>query len=181
MNNKVKCALALGAFIILTILGYVLFPKEEILIKEDLETEDEYIYVHIEGCVNNPGLIKTKYGTRLFELIEEAGGETEDADLTRINLSSIVNDEQKIVIPAKVVVNNENNNEENNKEESGVVNINTADKEKLTTLTGIGESTAEKIIKYREENGYFNSIEDIMNVSGIGESKFNSIKDDITV
>ena len=65
--------------------------------------------------------------------------------------------------------------------DSGIVNINTASVEKLSTLTGIGKSTAEKIVKYRDENGYFNSIEDIMNVSGIGEIKFNSIKDDITI
>ena len=67
-----------------------------------------------------------------------------------------------------------------NEIESSIVNINTANIEKLSTLTGIGESTAKKIIKYREENGYFNSIEDIMNVTGIGESKFNAIKDNIT-
>lgn len=61
------------------------------------------------------------------------------------------------------------------------MNINSANVEKLSTLNGIGKSTAEKIVKYREENGYFNTIEDIMNVSGIGESKFNSIKDNIEV
>ena len=178
MNNKVKCALALGAFIILTILGYILLPKDKIIIDENQEVEDEYIFVHIEGCVNNPGLIKVKYGTRIFELIEEAGGETENADISRINLASIVSDEQKIVIPAKVVVNEESNDTET---KDTCVNINTATKEKLITLNGIGENTAEKIIKYREENGYFNTVEDIMNVPGIGESKFNSIKDDITV
>lgn len=97
-----------------------------------------------------------------------------DADLERLNLAKVLVDEEKIVVPKKVIL------EETKEEENSVVNINTADVEKLSTLTGIGKSTAEKIIKYREENGYFNSIEDIMNVSGIGENKFNSIKDDIT-
>ena len=178
MNNKTRCILALGAFIILSILGYFMLPSDEIVIQEDEGSlEEEYIFVHIEGCVNNPGLIKAKYGTRIYELIEMAGGETEDADISRVNLASIVNDEQKVVIPAKVVVNNEGEIDET----GSIVNINTASKEKLTTLTGVGESTAEKIINYREENGYFNTIEDLMNVPGIGESKFNALKDDITV
>ena len=177
MNSKVKYALVLGAFIIFSILGYVLLPKEEVVILENSNGDEEFIFVHVEGCVKNPGLIKVKYGTRLYELIDEAGGETDDADLSRVNLASIVSDEQKIVIPAKVVLDESNGAEE----DSGIVNINTASKERLMTLSGIGESTAEKIIKFREESGYFNSIEDLMNVPGIGESKFNSIKNNITV
>ena len=90
-------------------------------------------------------------------------------------MAKILNDEEKIVVPKKIVL------EETKEVENGIVNINTADIEKLSTLSGIGKSTAEKIVKYREENGYFNSIEDIMNVSGIGESKFNSIKESITI
>ena len=111
-------------------------------------------------------------------LNEEAGGETDEADLTRINLASIVSDEQKIFVPAKVVLDETN---ETGAEKTSIVNINTASKEKLMSLDGVGEGTAEKIIKYREQNGYFNTIEDLMNVSGIGESKFNGLKDDITV
>lgn len=176
MNNNVfKSVLMVAAFIVLGILGYFLLPKDEIVVKENEVEEEEFIFVHIEGCVNDPGLIKTKYGTRLFELIEEAGGETEEADLTRVNLASIVSDEQKVFIPAKVVL------EEELEESSPIININTASKEKLMSLNGVGEGTAEKIIKYREQNGYFNTIEDLMNVSGIGESKFNGLKDDITV
>ena len=111
----------------------------------------------------------------MFEAIELAGGQTSEADLSRLNLAKILSDEEKIVVPKKVVL------EESDEEESNIVNINTANIEKLSTLNGIGKSTAEKIIKYREENGYFNSIEDIMNVTGIGESKFNQIKNDITI
>ena len=177
-NNFLKSLLLVAAFIVLGILGYFLLPKDEIVIKESQNEEEEFIFVHIEGCVNNPGFIKTKYGTRLFELIEEAGGETDEADLTRINLASIVSDEQKIFVPAKVVLDETN---ETGAEKTSIVNINTASKEKLMSLDGVGEGTAEKIIKYREQNGYFNTIEDLMNVSGIGESKFNGLKDDITV
>lgn len=180
MNNKVKYTLLFGGFIILSILGYLIFPKDEIVITEDNNLEDDFIFVHIEGAINSPGLIKVKFGTRLYELIEEAGGETKDADLSRVNLASIVTDEQKIVIPKKVI---SESSDDDYKEEvkSSLININTASKEKLMELSGIGESTAEKIIKYREENGYFNVIEDIMSVPGIGESKFNSLKDNITV
>lgn len=122
------------------------------------------------------GIFEVEDGTRIYEAIELAGGETIDADLTRLNLAKIVSDEEKIVVPKKVIL-----EESETEGESSIVNINTATVEKLSTLTGIGKSTAEKIVKYREENGYFNSIEDIMNVSGIGESKFNSIKDNITI
>ena len=175
MNNKKQYALVLGVFIILSILGYLVLPKDEIVIKESNVEEEDFIFVHVEGEVNEPGLLRVEYGTRIYEVIEQAGGETESADLSRVNLASIVNDEQKVVIPCKVVV------DENNEVESGIVNINTASKERLTTLTGVGESTAEKIIEYRKENGYFNTIEDLMNVPGIGESKFNALKSDITV
>lgn len=178
MNNNVKCAIALIAFIILTILGYLLLTNEKETVIESKSTEEDTIFVHIEGEVENPGLVEVPYGTRLFELIEEVGGATENADLSRINLSSIISDEQKIVIPAKIVV---SESSENPSEENILININTASKENLMTLSGVGEGTAEKIIKYRENSGYFNTIEDIMNVQGIGESKFNNIKNDITV
>ena len=121
------------------------------------------------------GIFEVEDGTRVYQIIEMAGGTTEDADISRINLAKIVVDEEKINVPAKVVL------EESEESNSKMVNINSASVEKLSSLNGIGKSTAEKIIKYREENGYFNTIEEIMNVSGIGESKFNSIKDNIEV
>lgn len=104
------------------------------------------------------------------------GGETKEADLTRINLASIIVDAQKVYIPALVEYEESSIGESN-----GLININTANSSKLQELTGIGSSMAERIIEYREANGYFTSIEDIMNVSGIGQNKFNSIKDDITI
>ena len=176
MEQKRKIALILIGFIVLIILGYWMYPKEEPMIDTKIVEAEDFIFVHIEGEVVNPGLKKVKLGTRLYELIEEAGGETENADMTRINLASVLSDEQKIMIPPKVM------NEDSGKEEiSPLVNINTATKERLMTLNGVGEGTAEKIIKYREENGYFNALEDLKNVSGIGENKFNGLKDDITI
>ena len=176
MNNKVKIVLTMGTFIILVIIGYFMMrEKEEVVFYAGEENEIPKICVYVIGCVNSPGIFEVDDGTRIYEAIELAGGKTEDADLTRLNLAKILDDEEKIVVPAKVIL-----EETENEVESSIVNINTANVEKLITLTGIGKSTAEKIIKYREENGYFNTIEDLMNVTGIGESKFNAIKDDIT-
>lgn len=176
MNDKAKSVCALIAFVILTILGYFLLPKKEAITTVDNSILEDNIFVHIEGEIYSPGLKEVPYGTRIYELIELAGGETLDADLSRINLSIILSDEQKVVIPRKV-----EEGQTTNDETTTIVNINTASKEKLMTLPGVGESTAMRIIKHREENGYYNIIEDLMNVSGIGESKFNNLKDNITV
>ena len=172
-----KYVLITIAFVALCIVGYFVMPKNDTIeINNDNEVQDN-IFIHIEGEVNNPGLIEVKYGTRLYELIEKAGGATENADTSRVNLSSILSDEQKVIIPSKIVVSNEKNQEE----QDVLININTASIEKLMKLDGIGEGTAKKIIKYRDENGYFNVIDDLKKVSGIGENKFNGLKDDITI
>ena len=158
------------------------------------ETE-ETVVVHVIGEVNNPGVVTLPEGSRIIDAINMAGGKTEEADLSKINLAYIVEDGTQIYIPRI----NENLNQVNlisdgagvgvvitdsNVEENEVnakVNINTASKEKLETLPGVGETTAQKIIDYREANGKFKTIEDIKNVSGIGDSKYESLKDKITV
>ena len=177
ININIKYILMAIAFAVLCIVGYFIMPNNDTI---EINSENEVqnnIFVHIEGEVNNPGLIEVEYGTRLYELIEKAGGETENADTSRVNLSSILSDEQKVVIPSKVLI----SSEENQEDQDVLININTASMEKLMKLDGIGEGTAKKIIKYREENGYFNEIEDLKKVSGIGENKFNGLKDDITI
>ena len=159
--------------------------------------EEEKVVVHVIGEVNNPGVVTLKEGARIIDAINKAGGKTEEADLSKINLAYVIEDGTQIYIPrinenlneielmtqdagsSTIISNSETDNEENSKEVK--VNINTANKEKLETLPGIGETTAQKIIDYREANGKFNSIEDIKNVSGIGDAKFNSLKDKITV
>ena len=193
MQIKAKHILLGLAFIGLTILGVKLLPQKEILITEDdfvkeEEVVEKKIYVHIDGAILNPGIKEISEGTRLFELIELSGGELEDADLSRLNLSSILKDEQKIVIPYKVeeVIQETNNivsksNVSSNNNSIFPININYANLSELQNLNGIGPAMATKIINYRDENGLFNSIEDIKNVSGIGEAKFNKIKDDITI
>ncbi len=178
MNNKVKFVFAIAAFIILILIGFFIAEekKEEVLFVNDEQIDSTKICVYIVGEVNSPGIFEVEYGTRVHELIELADGITDVADITRINLAKVLADEEKVTIPKKVII-----DEEEKEGSNGCININTATSEKLSTLNGIGKSTAEKIVKFREENGYFNSIEEIMNVSGIGESKFNAIKDNIEV
>lgn len=134
--------------------------------KENVEKEqEEIIVVHIAGEVKKPGIVKIKEGARIADVIEEAGGLTQKANITNINLAYIIEDGQKITIPSK----DENEEKENITTESGerineeqgtssskqAININKATKEELQTLQGIGESTAEKIITYRKENRCF--------------------------
>lgn len=145
--------------------------EENVVIPED-------IFVHISGEINYPGLLKLKKGQRLYEAIEMAGGVTKDADLDSINLAMVLADEDKIYIPKlgesapEFLLNIDSGNSK--------INLNRATKDELMNLNGIGDKTAEAIIKYRDENG-FNEIEDIMKVPGIGKGKFDKIKDDITL
>lgn len=169
--------------------------NEQVNEKIGIINEKEKVVIHVVGEVNSPGVVTLEEGARIIDAINAAGGKTEEADLSKINLAYVVEDGTQIYIPRinenlnqvelisteagqRVVINNSNINEEENNTK---VNINTANKEKLETLPGIGETTAQKIIDYREQNGKFTKIEDLQNVSGIGEAKFNSLKDKITV
>lgn len=142
--------------------------------------EETYIYVDVKGAVEHPGVYKLVKDSRLFQVIEMAGGLTSDADGNAINFSIILADQDVFYIPTteegfpNVTIIDDST-------VGGVININVANMEALETLPGIGPATAQNIIDYRDENGPFGTIEDIMNVSGIGESTFNEIKDHITV
>lgn len=162
---------------------------ENIVNVESNETEESKIIIHITGEVKNPGVYELPESSRISDAIEIAQGITSDANLTNVNLAYQLSDGQKIKIPC---INDENNGNYiiENSEESIIqgseskdnkININKANISELTSLPGVGESTAQKIISYREENGKFNKIEDIKNVSGIGESKYNQLKDYIKI
>lgn len=149
------------------------------------EAEIELIKVHVSGAVMNPDIVYTlEKDCRVEDAIKAAGDLTDEADLQYINLAAIIHDGQKIYIPSK----NDDLNEimklvaDNIKIDAldGLININTASKIELMTLKGIGESTATKIIDYREEIGAFQSIEELKNVNGIGDATFESIKNEIT-
>lgn len=165
-------------------INYTVNKEEDIINKDNEDNEEEYIYVDIKGEVINPNVYKIKKGLRVIDVINLAGGLTEESDTSNINLSKIVTDEMVIVIKSKnneevyidsdVDINNNNNN--NNQ----LIDINTCTIDELLTLPGIGKSKANNIIEYRKKNK-FNTINDIMNVSGISESLFNKIKEYIKV
>lgn len=159
--------------------------------------ENNTIVVHITGEVNYPGVVVLKEGARVVDAIEAGGGETDKADLGSLNLAYMLSDGEKIYVPNKEETSQENQEREyitsakadleqseNGAKSTGTnfkININTAKQEELTQITGIGDSTAKKIIEYRTQNGKFKSIEDIKNIPGIGDSKFNAMKEEITV
>jgi len=155
------------------------------------EIEIEKIKVYIIGQVNSSGVIKLEYGSRIEDAIILAGGPTEIADLSKVNLAYQIEDGQKIYIPSiydknveyvldgsgENIIEGNNNSQNTNKK----ININKSNVTELTSIPGIGESTAQKIIDYRNENGKFSSIEDLKNISGIGEKKFEKIKEYIDI
>ena len=152
------------------------------------EEEEEIVVVHVTGEVKKPGVVKVKEGSRVEDIIEAAGGLTENADISNINLAYIIEDGSKIRIPSTDDEKNEDYitqnigegiimQEDNKDSNSSIININTANEVELEELPGIGAAIAERIIDYRNKNGKFKNIEDIKNVPGIGDSKFEKIKD----
>lgn len=145
------------------------------------------VSIHIVGEVNSPGLYEVAEGSRVKEVVEAAGGLSDDALESSINLARVVSDGEQIVVASKSDPSSSQAGTSTASASSGVstasslVNINTADVAALTTLSGIGESTAQKIIADREKNGPFKTKKDITRVSGIGDKKYEAIKDSITV
>ena len=144
--------------------------------------------MHVTGQVVNQGIVKLKEGSRVINAIEEAGGVTPQADLTKINLAYLLEDGMKLYVPSindkqeeEYVSSSNTNRQSANSKQTLRININTATNEELQKLPGIGEAMASRIIIYRKENGKFTKIEDLKNVSGIGETKFNNIKNYIYI
>lgn len=225
LNNKQRLIVFICLFIIIILVFFILYKffyteDEEMFIENETESQENEIEenenskigilddkktvtVHVVGEVNTPGVVTLEEGSRIIDAINAAGGKTEDADLSKINLAYIIEDGIQIYVPSitettslseesekeikyitdgpgeDVIVTEEA--QKQGEEKQVKVNINTANIEKLQTLPGIGESIAQKIIDYRNENGKFKAIEELKNVSGIGESKYNNIKDKISV
>ncbi len=142
------------------------------------EKDVSEIYVDVSGQVKKPGVYQVTDGTRLFEVIEMAGGLTEEADKDGFNQAEIVSDGEKVIIPAKGE--SDDRLSGSGVTAGGLININTADSTALQEIPGVGPATADKIIAYRSENGRFASKEDIKNVSGIGDKTYEKMKDKIT-
>ena len=196
--------------------------------KKEEESKKDKIYVDIKGAIKKPGVYELDNDKKVIDAVYLAGGLSEEADTTYVNLAKKLTDEMVIIIYTKDQIkkikttelistessgscvcpkiendacinkkdnstsksSNSNKNSSNKSSSSSKntttktdepVNINTATKEELQTISGIGEGKAQAIIDYREEFGNFNTIEDILNVSGIGESVYEKIKDHITV
>ena len=170
----------------------------------DKEMQQAMIYVDVCGAVANPGVFQLAAGSRVFQAIEAAGGYLPEAALTCVNRAGVLTDGQQLYIltqeemerqgldPAEMAgaSDGQMNGSAGTGQNTGIaaqaqqdnrININTADEAQLTTLTGIGATRAQAIIAYREENGPFAAIEDIMNVQGIKEGTFAKIKDEIVV
>ncbi|MBQ6900564.1 MAG: helix-hairpin-helix domain-containing protein [Firmicutes bacterium] len=144
------------------------------------------MYVDVSGAVVNPGVYEVGSQTRLFQVIEMAGGLTENADVDSLNRAEIVYDGQKIIVgilgePSAAASESSGSQSAQSGITNGKVNLNLAGSATLQTIPGIGPSKADRIIDYRNTNGRFRKIEDIMNITGIGEKTFESIKDYITV
>lgn len=166
--------------------------------KENISSETG-IFVHIDGYVHNPGVYQLKENERINVLIEKAGGLKNGYSIKNINLAAKLSDGDKVYIPSieeekslgnqnnnvntvgKYTNNRNNLNNNVNITKNNKININTANVSELKQITGIGESTANKIIDYRQNVGKFKKIEDIKEVKGIGESKFESLKNKITI
>lgn len=155
---------------------------------EDGETfveEKEKIVVHVAGAVNKPGVYTLEEGDRVKDALDIAGGITPEADLECLNLALRLHDEDKLYVP-KIGEIADSLDYSKSSSIAGIssndddkININTATEAELVQLPGIGPVTAQKIIAYRESNGKFSNVEDIKNVSGIGDKKFKQIKDKI--
>ena len=173
------------------ITGQQLWEEQpEDITKQDIVTEPEVdenklITIYLTGQIKYPGIIELEEGARIAAAIEQAGGSLPDADLNRVNLALKVKDEGMYYIPSRGEEIPESfATTEANTEVSAVdgkININNADQTQLETLNGIGSVKALKIIEYREKNGEFKIIEEIMNVSGIGEKTFDGLKDQIDI
>lgn len=155
---------------------------------EKIENKISKIKVHITGEVLKQGLIELDEGSRIADAINEAGNITEFADLSKVNLAYELSDGQKVYIPSIKDETEEYISEsagesvlEDEDVKDGKININTADIDLLQTINGVGESLASKIIDYRKQNGKFESVEDLKNVSGIGDKKLEDIKDKVIV
>ena len=187
----------------------IIVEKKEIK-KEKKEVVEENIKVDIKGQVINPGIYSLKPDSRVIDVIAAAGGLTGEADTSVINLSKKIIDEMVIIVYSKAEVADFHKTKEIEKqveeqchqkneealvndaciktevevqkeEKTGKVSINTATKEELMTLPGIGEAKAKEIINYRDKNGPFKTIEDLKKVTGIGDNIFAQIKENITV
>ncbi|EFU73726.1 helix-hairpin-helix domain-containing protein [Enterococcus italicus] len=182
----------LGLFGISIGVWFFLFqkPKEDVWTDVSVPTEQttqtttsvpqQIILVDIKGAVKKPGVYELPINARLHELVNVAGGLTDDAEDRQVNMAIVLADQQLVYIPRKGETVEQTNQTPQAGNESKV-NINTASAEELQTLTGIGEKKAQAIIDYRTQNGNFQSIDQLTEVDGFGEKTVEKLRDSITI
>ena len=163
----------------------------DIGLRSNESIENDYCIVHITGAVNNPGVYELPKGKRVIDAVKIAGNTKSNANPDAVNLATPIFDGQKIVIPyiiegeeTNLLLNSDTNissQQYNYYKTDNLININNCTSWELEALDGIGPTLAQRIIDYRNKNGLFKKIEEIRNVPGIGEKKFNTIKEMITV
>lgn len=210
MNKKIFIVIIVVILVLGYFIFNIDFESKATSVDEDInnkvakEENNSNVKIDIKGMVKNPGVYEVDSNSRVNDIIKIAGGLKKEANTNYINLSAKVKDEMVIWIYSNKEIKEFNleksstkymlkecncpnvdnttclNNDKNNNSE-GLININTADESKLSSLEGIGPSKAKAIIEYRNKMGKFKTIEDIKNVNGIGESAYSKIKDFITV
>ena len=199
LSNKEKI-IKVAAIIILVVVAFFIFvlgeddnenegmiienDKSSISTEENVSTEnmEEKIIVDVAGAVNSPKVVELPSDSRVADAIAAAGGLTKDADTSQVNQAAFLNDGEKIYIP-EIGEEDLTSFEKSifNTQDTSKIDINTATSEELQTLNGVGPATAEKIINYRSDVGYFKEIDELKNVDGIGEKTFNKLKEYIMV
>lgn len=204
-NPLALLGVAFGALVVIgavVVLVWGGFTEPGVVVEHETESESAQIQeessspetfcVHVAGAVASPGMYELPQGSRVSDAVNAAGGMTESADQLSVNLARMISDGEQIVVQEKVDERVQNPSSDSVRHDAsepaaqalssqGKLNINTASPAELTALDGIGDATAEKIVAYRQANGSFSSIEEIKKVSGIGDKKFEAIKDSITV
>ena len=166
-----KFYLVLTVFVLFAVVGIAIVHAKTATTSQTTTEVVNYVYVDVKGEVANPGVYRVSDKCRIFQVLEIAGGLSDNADTSSVNLAQRVSDEQIIKIPKE--------NEELTV--TSLININTATASELDTLPGIGYSTATNIIDYRTNNGVFKAKEEIKLVNGIGDVVYEQIKDLITI
>jgi competence protein ComEA len=194
MKNRKKIIGSISIVIIFSvflIIGYLISRPSKEFTSKDVFNENAVVEskdvkdmtVYINGEVKKPGVYKLETDSRTEELIKIAGGFTEDADKDKLNLAKKLRDEDYIYVDKKSEVKNNQlipqGNIGSGIGQNGKININTASKEELKTIPGVGDVTAQKILDYRDKNGRFSSIEDLKKLGGIGDKTLDKMKDKI--
>lgn len=180
INKKFLIGFGIFAFVTLIILFLIGFSEDDTPALEP-PSPVKKISVYVSGQVKNISVVELEDtgNLRFIDAVNKAGGLTDFADTESVNLATPLTDGQHIHIPTKEILFQEKNFFGSSSNDD-LVNINTADAERLATLKGIGPALAQRIIDYREQNGAFKSVDDIKNVRGIGQKKFDAFKDKIT-